>query len=421
MFDLDRWQEVYHALKSNKLRTALTAFGVFWGIFMLIIMMGAGKGLENGVYSGMGDFATNSVFMWAQRTTMPYKGFPKGRWYNFNNDDTKAILQNVPEIKVLAPRIEPRGGDDGQNNVIHGKKAGAFSILGDYPEYNQIDPMDITQGRFINDYDIQERRKVAVLGARVVDVLFEEGEKIVGEYIKIQGVYFKVVGVFKSKHNGGWAEWQEKSVFMPFTTLQKTYNYGNRVGYYSMVSYDEYRATMVEGKVKELLRKRHNIHPDDMEAIGSHNVEKQFLKFKGLFTGISVLVWIVGTGTLIAGVIGVSNIMLVIVKERTREIGIQRALGAKPWNVITQILTESVVLTSIAGFIGLLFGAGLLEMVSSALAKNPSDNAMFTQPGIDFNIAVNALIILIIAGLFAGFIPAKRAVKIKPIEALRTE
>jgi putative ABC transport system permease protein len=420
MFDVDRWQEVYHALKSNKLRTALTMFGVFWGIFMLIIMMGAGNGLENGVYSGMGDFATNSVFMWSQRTTKPYKGFPKGRSYNFNNDDTKAILQNIPEVKTLAPRIQAWGGD-GQNNVIRGERTGAFNVLGDYPEYNEIDPMNIEKGRFINDFDIQERRKVTVLGTRVVDVLFENDEKVIGEYVKIQGVYFKVVGVFSSKHTGGWAEQQEQSLFMPFTTLQKTYNYGNTVGYYSLVSYDDVRASAVEEEVKTLLRKRHSIHPEDKEAIGSHNVEEEFLKFKGLFNGIAILVWIVGTGTLIAGVIGVSNIMLVIVKERTREIGIQRALGAKPWNVITQILTEAVVLTSIAGFMGLLAGAGVLELVSSALAKNPSDNAMFTQPGIDFGIAVNALIILIIAGLFAGFIPAKRAVNIKPIEALRTE
>lgn len=420
MFDIDRWQEIYHVLKSNKLRTALTAFGVFWGILMLIIMLGAGTGLENGVYNGMGEFSTNSLFIWTQRTTIPYKGFPKGRSYNFNNDDTKAMLQSIPEIETLAPRIQAWGGD-GQNNVIRGKKTGAFNILGDYPEFNNIDPMKITVGRFINDIDIAELRKVVVIGKRVRDVMFSPEEKVIGEYLKIQGVYFKVVGVFKSKHNGNWAEWQEQCVFMPFSTLQKTYNYGNIVGYYSMTSRSDYSASLLEEKVKVFLKKRHSIHPDDLEAIGSENVEKQFLKFRGLFMGISILIWIVGTGTLIAGVIGVSNIMLVIIKERTKEIGIQRALGAKPSNIITQILMESVVLTSIAGFMGLLVGASLLEIVSSSLAKSGQEQAMFLNPGIEFNIAISALIVLIISGLIAGFIPAKRAMSIKPIEALRIE
>lgn len=420
MFDADRWQEIYHVLKSNKLRTALTAFGVFWGILMLIIMLGAGTGLENGVYNGMGEFSTNSLFIWTQKTTIPYKGFPKGRWYNFNNDDTKAMLHSIPEIEILAPRIQAWGGD-GQNNVIRGKKTGAFNILGDYPEFNKIDPMKITEGRFINDIDIDELRKVVVIGTRVRDVMFGPDEDVVGEYLKIQGVYFKVVGIFKSKHNGGWAEWQEQCVFMPFTTLQKTYNYGNTVGYYSMTAKSDYSASLLEEKVKAFLKKRHSIHPDDLEAIGSENVEKQFLKFRGLFMGISILIWIVGTGTLIAGVIGVSNIMLVIIKERTKEIGIQRALGAKPGNIITQILMESVVLTSIAGFMGLLVGASLLEIVSSSLAKSGQDQAMFLNPGIEFNIAIAALLVLIFAGLIAGFIPAKRAMSIKPIEALRIE
>lgn len=422
LFDLDRWTEIIHVLKSNKLRTFLTAFGVFWGIFMLIIMLGAGSGLENGANDNMGDFSTNSVFIWTERTTKPYKGFDKGRWYHFTNDDTKALRDNIKDIELLAPRLQVQAWEgEGVNQVTYGKNTGAFSILGDYPALNKIDPMNIVQGRFINDIDIAELRKVAVLGSRVADALFDKGRQIIGEYVEIRGVYFKVVGVFKSKHKGGWGEFQEQCVFLPFTTLQKTYNYGDRVGYYSITSKPEVRVSEVEEKVKAFLRKQHSIHPDDDEAIGSFNLEKQFMKFQALFLGISILVWIVGSGTLLAGVIGVSNIMLVIIKERTKEIGIQRALGAKPWNVISQIITESIVLTSIAGFFGLLLGVALLETVNNLLLKSGANTEMFTRPGIDFKVAVTALLILIGAGIIAGFIPARRAVSIKPIDAIRSE
>lgn len=420
MFDRDRWTEVYMALKSNKLRTFLTAFGVFWGIFMLIIMLGSGKGLENGVYNGMGDFATNSVFIWTQPTSKPYKGYKQGRRYHFTNQDTKAILDNIPEVKLLAPRIQARGGD-GDNNVIRGLKTGAFSILGDVPDVNLIDPVTITDGRFLNQVDINDTRKVAVIGDRVIEVLFEKDEDPIGEYIKLNGVFFQVVGTFKSMHNQGWGEWQDQCIFIPFTTLQKTYNYGNRVGHYSITSKDEYTATFVEEKVKALLKRRHSVHPDDDRAIGSENVEKEFIKINNLFMGIAGLIWIVGIGTLIAGIIGVSNIMLFIVKKRTKEIGIQRALGASPSMIISSILTESVVLTAIAGWFGLVFGVIILELLNKALESGGGDNSMFTNPEVDFNVAIIALAILIFAGIFAGIIPAKRAMEVRPIEAIRDE
>jgi len=420
MFDKDRWTEVYMALKSNKLRTFLTAFGVFWGIFMLIIMLGSGKGLENGVYYGMGDFATNSVFVWAQPTSKPYKGFKQGRQYHFTNQDTRALLDHVPEIKLLAPRIQARGGD-GNNNVIRGLKTGAFNILGDVPDVNKIDPLDMLKGRFLNEIDLQKNRKIAVIGKRVKDVLFEEEDEAVGEYIKINGIFFQVVGVFKSMHSQGWGEWQDQCIFIPFTTLQKTYNYGNRVGHYSITSKDNYTASYVEDKVKALLKRRHKIHPDDERAIGSHNVEKEFIKINQLFLGISGLIWIVGIGTLMAGIIGVSNIMLFIVKKRTKEIGIQRAIGASPSMIISSVITESVVLTGLAGWIGLVFGVGLLELLSMALEKGGGEQAMFNHPEVDFNLAIIALGILVCAGILAGIIPAKRAVGIKPIDAIRDE
>jgi len=419
MFDKDRWTEVYMALKSNKMRTFLTAFGVFWGIFMLIIMLGSGKGLENGVYYGMGDFATNSVFVWAQPTTKAYKGFKQGRRYHFDNSDTRAILDNIPEIKLLAPRIQARGGD-GNNNVVRGLKTGAFSILGDVPDVNKIDPVNMYSGRFLNEIDLLKTRKVAVIGKRVNEVLFEYDDAV-GEYIKINGIFFQVIGVFHSMHSQGWGEWQDQCVFIPFTTLQKTYNYGTRVGHYSITSKDNYTASYVEDKVKALLKRRHKIHPEDRRAIGSHNVEKEFIKINQLFMGISGLIWIVGIGTLMAGIIGVSNIMLFIVKKRTKEIGIQRAIGASPSMIISSVITESVVLTGLAGWVGLVIGVGLLEMLSLAIEKSGGEQPMFTQPEVDFQLAMMALGILIFAGILAGIIPAKRAVAIKPIDAIRDE
>ncbi len=424
MFDRDRWQEIFSALKKNKLRTALTAFGVFWGIFMLVIMLGSGKGLENGVYNGMGGFATNSVFLWSQNTTVAYKGFKKGRWYNFNNSDTKVLKEQIPELEYLAPRLQARFWEsEGQNNVVRGLKTGAFNIFGDVPDFNKIDPVTLVKGRYINDEDIEKRRKNVVIGARVADLLFEKDENPVGEYIQVRGVYFMVVGVYKSQHNGGWAEWQETTIEMPLTTLQQVYNFGSQVGWFAMTSRSDVSVSIAEEKAKTILKKRHSVAPEDMQAIGSENVEKEFKKISKLFLGIKALIWIVGIGTLLAGVIGVSNIMLIIVKERTKEIGIQRALGATPMNIITQIISESVFLTSIAGYIGLLLGVGVVEAINFALEKTQQagSNVMFTRPEVDFNVAMTALLILIVCGAIAGFVPAKRAINVKPIEALRYE
>ena len=420
MIDIDKWKEIINALRKNKVRTFFTAFGVFWGIFMLIIMLGSGNGLHNAVFQNMGDFATNSCFMWTQQTSVPYKGFPRGRFFSFNNGDTEALLEKIPELKDLSPRLQGWGGD-GANNAIRKEKTGAFSINGDYPAWNRIDPVKITSGRFINELDIQENRKVVVVGRRVVETLFDAGENPLNEYIKINGVYFKVVGVFKSKKNGQQAEREEQNIHMPFTTLQKIYNYGDIVGWYAMTAKDNIPVDIVEKKARDILKARHSIAPEDERAIGGFNVSKEFRKMRGLFAGINGLIWIVGIGTLLAGVIGVSNIMLVIVKERTKEIGIQRALGATPMRVIMQIINESVFLTSIAGSIGLVIGFWLIELINYALEKGGGSSEMFKNPEVDMQIAISALIILIIAGIIAGLIPAKRAVSIKPIDALRSE
>lgn len=287
MFDLDKWQEIFYSLRQNKLRSFLTAFGVFWGIFMLIVMLGSGQGLQNGVTQGFGDFATNSVFIWAQRTTVEYKGFTKGRFFNYNNDDTRAIKQSVSGIKYLAPRL--RGARFAGDNVIRGLNSGAFQILGDYPDMNLIDPVNIETGRFINDKDIEQKRKIVVIGTRVQESLFNPDENPIGEYIRIQGVYFKVVGIFSSKKSGEQADRDNQAIFMPFTTLQKTYNYGDIVGVYAITAEDHISVSKIEDEVIRILKQRHKIAPEDDQAIGHFNVEKEFKQMKGVFMGIDVL------------------------------------------------------------------------------------------------------------------------------------
>lgn len=421
MFDIDRWQEILSALKKNKLRTLLTAFGVFWGIFMLIVMLGSGTGLKNGVTSDFGDFATNSCFMWTQRTSIPYKGFPRNRNFNFNNGDIKALRDNIPEIELLAPRLQG-GGFRGGDNVVRGLKSGAFTINGDYPAWNKIDPVTLTSGRFLNENDILGLRKVAVLGNKVVEILFKPGEIPLDQYIRINGVYFKVIGTFKpANSNVNFGGDKEQTIFMPFTTLQKTYNYGDVVGWFAMTSKQGIPVSVVEDKAIALMARRHSVSPMDKEALGHFNMENEYTKMVGLFAGINALIWLVGIGTLLAGVIGISNIMLVIVKERTKEIGIRRALGARPANIIGQIITESIFLTSVAGYFGLVVGVALLEGINYLLINSGGESTMFKQPEVDFNVAVIALLILVISGALAGLIPARRAVSIKPIDALRDE
>lgn len=399
----------------------MTAFGVFWGILMLIIMMGSGNGLRNAVFDGFQDFATNSAFMWTRQTSIPYKGLPRGRHWNFNNDDMLALKENVKEIGYLAPRLQPWSGN-GENNVVRGIKTANYNIYGDYPAFFRIDPVNMLAGREINDIDILENRKVAVIGKQVRDELFEKHENPIGQYIRIRGVYFQVVGVFEPRNkNINFGGDKEKSIFLPFTSLQIAYNMGDQVHFIAVTAKKNIPVSVVEKRVMTLLAERNKIAPEDEMAFGHFNLEEEFNKMNGLFTGINVLIWIVGIGTLFAGVIGVSNIMLIVVKERTHEIGIQRSIGATPWKIIGQILMESVSLTALSGMIGLVLGVALLELINYQMSNSGSDGAMFKNPEVDFSIAVTALIVLIFAGIFAGFIPARKAVSIKPVEALRAE
>ena len=419
MFDLDLWKEIVSALKKNKLRSFMTAFGVFWGIFMLIIMSGAGRALENGIMDGIKAFATNSAFFWTERTSKPYEGFQRGRTWNYKNADIEYIKANINDVEYLSPRLFGPNSYGG-SNTIRGEKAEAFNIYGDYPEFFNIDPWTPVKGRLINDIDILQSRKVCTIGERVAEVMFEEDEDPIGEYLKINGVYFQVVGVIDPQTRINFGGRKEESIIIPFTTMQKTYNMGNVVHFFSVTSKKGIPVSRLENRLKELLKERHHIAPDDMQAVGSFNIEVEWKKYSGLFNGIQILTWIVGIGTLLAGIIGVSNIMLVIIKERTQEIGIQRAIGATPGTVMLHIVAESVFLTVLAGYVGLALGVGLLELLNMTL-EAAGDEVFFRRPEVSFKMAVSALTVLVFAGIFAGMIPARRAVKIKPIDALRDE
>jgi putative ABC transport system permease protein len=419
MFDIDLWREIISALKKNRLRSFMTAFGVFWGIFMLIVMSGAGRALENGIMDGVKAFATNSAFFWTERTSVPYEGFQRGRRWNYETGDMDYIRENVKEIQYLSPRLF--GNQQSGNNTIRGERTGAFNVYGDYPDYFKIDQWTPVKGRLINDIDIIQERKVCNIGERVAETMFAADENPIGQYLKISGVYYQVVGVIhaETRINIGGGK-KEETIIIPFTTMRKAYNYGNRVYFFSVTSKPGSNVSDLEEKLKKVLKDRHKIAPEDLQAVGSFNLEKEFLKFNSLFVGIQVLTWIVGLGTLLAGIIGVSNIMLVIIKERTPEIGIQRAIGATPATIIKHIVAESVFLTVMAGYVGLSLGVGLLEILNQILQKG-GDEMFFRRPEVNLTMALSALGVLVVAGIFAGLVPAQRAISIKPIDAIRDE
>ncbi len=419
MFDRDFIKEIWHAISQNKVRSTLTAFGVFWGIFMLVTLTGAGNGLQNGLAHQFEGFATNAAFMWTQRTTKPYKGYKKGRNWHFKNSDIKSIKENVPEIEYIVPRLQG-WRQRTKNNTVYGENVGTFMPVGAYPELAKIEPFNLKEGRFINEMDIRNNRKVCIIGEQVEEELFKRGENPIGKNIRLAGVYFTIIGTSaKLSNNMNFGYDKRKSIYIPFTTMQSAFNYGDEFEFFSFTAKKENSVAQIEDKVMSILKKRNNIAQDDPQAVGHVNIAKQFEKVDGLFTGINILTLIVGLGTMLAGIIGITNIMLVIVKERTKEIGIRRAIGAKPKDIIVQILTESVFLTLTAGYVGMILGILLNEGLGLALAN--TENNMFLNPGIDLMYGLKALCILILAGALAGLLPAMKAVKVKPIEAIRYE
>ncbi|MBS7320038.1 MAG: ABC transporter permease [Myroides sp.] len=422
MFNRDKWNEIIEALSANPFRTLITAFGVFWGIFILVILLSASQGLQNGIKRQMGGLSTNTMFMWAGATSKPYKGLPQGRSYNFKNGDVEAIKRDVNGLLYVSPRNQ-LGGFRGSNNVVRGTKTGAYNVYGDYPEFILQQPMDILQGRFINYGDIENKRKIAVIGEGVIRELYAPGEDVLGSYIKVQGINFLVVGVYKSISNmGGDAEESQKQVFIPFSTFQQAFNFGDIVGWMTITAQDDKPITELKEQVFTLLKNRHSIDPTDERAIGHFDLYQEFKKINGLFAILTAVSYIVGIFILGSGIIGIVNIMLIIVKERTQEIGIRRALGATPATIIKQILTESVVLSLIAGMAGIIFASVVLWAVNFALEQAPNSNEIpIVNPSVSLGVVVIALLILVVSGLLAGLIPAITAIKVKPIDALRTE
>jgi putative ABC transport system permease protein len=419
MFNKDRWQEIIEVLSTNVFRTLATAFGVGWGIFILIILLAAGKGLENGIRADFGDIATNTMFMWSRNTTKPFKGLPKGRNYRFKLEDVTAINERVPGLRFISPRNQ-LGGFGGANNVIRGLNTGAFNVYGDYPDIINQEPMTITSGRFVNQNDINNNRKVAVIGAGVKNELYDKGEDILGSYLKIQGVNFMVVGSYKKKNNNGDGEEGQKEIFVPFTAFSQAFNMGNDVGWMAITANDGSSISSLKESIINVVKENRTIHPDDERAVGYFDLYEQFNRVESLFAALRWVAYFVGVLVLLSGIIGVSNIMLIVIKERTKEIGIRRALGEDPWSIKKQILMESIFLTIMSGMVGIIFGAAVIYGVNAVLdTVGPVE--MFLNPSVSLGVVVTALVILIVSGLLAGFIPAQSAIKVRPIEALRTE
>lgn len=422
MFSRDQWDEILESLSANWFRTLMTAFGVFWGIFILVILLAAGNGLGNGVKASFSGLATNSMFMFSRPTTISYQGLNKGRSYDFKLDDVEAIKQNVNGLSIVSPRNR-LGGFGGDNNVVRGLKSGAFNVYGDYPAIIDQQPMDILSGRFLNHIDIKKKRKVAVIGSGVASALFTKDEDVLGEYVKVNGVNFQVIGIYEKKAGGNRdQEEAQKEIYVPFTSYGQAFNSGNNVGFMAITADQDHSITKLKQDVFQVIKRRHKIAPDDDQAIGDFDLFELFNKVNGLIITLNAVAYFVGILVLLSGIIGISNIMLIVVKERTNEIGVRRALGATPWNIRGQVLFESVFLTIIAGMTGISCAAGVLWIVNNLLDKmDPDSNAMFINPSVGLGAIITALIILVGSGLLAGLIPAQNAIRIKPVDALRTE
>lgn len=420
IFKVDTWQEIYYSLKNNKLRTFLTMIGVGWGMFLFVSLLGAAKGMENGFNKLFSGFATNSIFMWAQNTSIPYEGFPKGRKTEIRLSDIPLLEKKVPAIDYISPQNSRGNFGTPPEHMSRNGKSASYTLTGDYPIGNKISEKKLIFGRYLNDADVNGNKNVAVIGEEVYKNFFDakKNENPIGKSFNIKGIFFNVIGVFRVKQGSGGMN-NDQTVFIPLSTYTKMYNDGDKVGFFAIVSKPDADLKYVEEDAKSILKAKYRISPDDTNAFGSFNLGKEFAKLTGFLTGMQLLTIIVGTLTILAGVIAISNILLITVKERTKEIGIRRALGAKPAEVRNQILLESVVITLSSGLLGFIFGILLLMVVS--ILTNNQDSFPFYNPTVNYGQVFGAMSIMVILGLVIGMIPAQRAVRIRPIEALRSE
>jgi putative ABC transport system permease protein len=417
VFDLDSWREIWAVLRANRLRTFLTAFGVFWGIVMLMAMLGFGASMQAGTKRQMHGLATNLLFLWGQRTTEAYEGMQPGRQVKFQVQDID-LMRHIDGIEWLAPRLQL--GDYGNNsNVTYENKTGSYSVMGDYPDLDKIVAFTFLAGRFINQRDVDEARKVVVIGEAVKDELYPPGADPVGTHIKIGGMYFEVIGVIKTLASGEQGDNDAHTINMPFTTMAKAFHQGEGVHWFAMTAKPGIDGTDFEKRVRAALAARHHVSPTDHLAMGSANLFEIFDKINGIFLVLALLSWIVGGMTLVAGAVGVMNIMLITVKERTKEFGVRKALGATPRSVIIMVLKESMVLTMIAGLLGVAAGVGLMALADTVLEH--AERSPFGPPVISITTVLEAVAVLGVAGALAGIMPAAHAASIKPVEALRAE
>lgn len=410
VFDIDKWQEIFETIRKNKLRTFLTGFSVSWGIFMLIILLGSGTGLQNGVEEQFAGDAINSIWIGGGMTSMPYNGLKPGRFIQFDNSDYELIRKEIKNVENVSGRLDFWTSSP----VNYKNEYGQFDLKAVHPDHRKVENVKITEGRFINDLDIEKCRKTAVIGRLAKDALFK-GEDPVGKYVKINGISFVIVGVFEDARDQ-----EMMRVYLPISVIQKIFTGRDDIGVLTMttsngVSSD--KSIEIADEVKMKLAEKHKFSPDDQRALWINNNAENYQEFQNLFNGIRLFIWIIGIGTIIAGIVGVSNIMLVVVKDRTREIGIRKAIGAPPHSAISLVMQESVLITAFSGYFGLVLGVVVLELADRFMPPNE----FFARPEVNLNVAVSATLLLIISGALAGFFPAMRAAKIRPIEALREE
>ena len=411
--DFDSFSEILNVLTRNKSRTFLTGFGVFWGVFMLVGLVGGGDGLKELLNNNLAGFATNSAMVWAQPTTKPYNGFRKGRQWTLNYDDIKRLRTHVPELDVITPTISRWGA-----NATHDDRSASGIIKGVLPEMQKVSEPKMMYGRYINQMDINQGRKVCVIGKQVYKSLFPKGGDPCGDVIRIDSVYFSVVGVNYSDGNMNVNGNDQQAIFLPLSLVQQIYNRGHSVDIICVTGKPGVVMSDITDKIRQVIAKAHDIAPDDEKGVMVFNTEMMFSMVDNMFRGINMLIWLVGIGTLLAGAIGVSNIMMVTVRERTVEIGIRRAIGATPRNVLSQIIQESILLTSIAGMSGILFVVLVLQGLEMA---NTTDGVATAHFQISFWTAIGAVALLSVLGVLAGLAPALRAMSIKPVDAMRDE